>query len=95
MRKDNIKKQKKQVKQKNKIGAKEKFAGLLFENIINTLLDKYEPFRETKSFEDFCRELVNMSNQKIKGKVNAEDNVDDDISNIENTTSNCQDNDAE
>lgn len=70
MRKDNIKKQK---KQKNKITLSDKAAGVVFEKIINVLLDKYEFFRNEMTFEEYCRKLVGMSVDKRTNGNNPEE----------------------
>lgn len=62
MRKDNI--NKKTKKAKKKITLSDKAAGVVFEKIINALLDKYEPFRNEMTFEEYCRKLVGMSVDK-------------------------------
>lgn len=82
MRKD---KKNKIVKQKTKIGAKDKLAGLLFEQIIIALFDKYEPFREKYTFEEYCRELVKMSNDKRNNDNNLENECVDNESNAGDT----------
>lgn len=71
MRKDNI--NKKQKKQKNKITLSDKAVGVVFEKIINALLDKYEPFRNEMTFEEYCRKLVGMSVDKRTNSNNLED----------------------
>lgn len=57
---------------KNKVKMTDKIAGTLFEKIILTLLEKYEKSdeKETMSFEDYCRALIDLSNKTLKGENN-------------------------
>lgn len=63
---------------KNKgIPVTDKAAAVLFEKIIDTLLFKYEPYRDEMTFEEFC---VNLKNESInkrtkKGDINDSDSA--------------------
>ena len=61
------------VKVKNKLKISDKFASVVFEELITILLNKYDnsdaSIKEKFTFEEYCRALKEESYNKRKNKV--------------------------